>query len=140
MKDGDRVLIAEGCTHHRQCDDIGTVKIPRWLKTRTGKEISIETSSSFPEDLAPYALVIHCGGWALNGREMQSIGRAVSQGVPVTNYGDRDRLYERHPAPQHHNVSGSGQEDGRQVSKGSVFPGPEGHLTRKGFKGLLSAL
>ena len=90
LKDGDRVLIAEGCTHHRQCDDIGTVKIPRWLKTRTGKEISIETSSGtgFPEDLTPYALVIHCGGCMLNGREMQSrIGRAVSQGVPVTNYG-----------------------------------------------------
>ena len=90
LKDGDRVLIAEGCTHHRQCDDIGTVKIPRWLKTRTGKEIIIETSSGtgFPEDLTPYALVIHCGGCMLNAREMQSrIGRAVSQGVPVTNYG-----------------------------------------------------
>lgn len=90
LKDGDRVLIAEGCTHHRQCDDIGTVKIPRWLKTRTGKEIIIETSSGtgFPEDLTSYALVIHCGGCMLNAREMQSrIGRAVSQGVPVTNYG-----------------------------------------------------
>ena len=90
LRDGDRVLIAEGCTHHRQCDDIGTVKIPRWLHTRTQKNISIETSSGneFPEDLTPYALVIHCGGCMLNGREMQSrIGRAVSQGVPVTNYG-----------------------------------------------------
>ena len=90
LKDGDRVLIAEGCTHHRQCDDIGTVKIPRWLKTRTGKNISIETSSGtgFPEDLTPFALVIHCGGCMLNAREMQSrIGRAVFQGVPVTNYG-----------------------------------------------------
>ncbi len=90
LKDGDRVLIAEGCTHHRQCDDIGTVKIPRWLKTRTGKNISIETSSGtgFPDDLTPFALVIHCGGCMLNAREMQSrIGRAVSQGVPVTNYG-----------------------------------------------------
>lgn len=90
LEDGDRVLIAEGCTHHRQCDDIGTVKLPRWLQARTGKRILIETSSGngFPEDLTPYALVIHCGGCMLNGREMQSrIGRAVAQGVPVTNYG-----------------------------------------------------
>lgn len=90
LKDGDKVLISEGCTHHRQCDDIGTVKIPRWLKVRTGKDIIIETSSGtgFPEDLTPYALVIHCGGCMLNAREMQSrIGRAVVQGVPVTNYG-----------------------------------------------------
>ena len=90
LRDGDRVLIAEGCTHHRQCDDIGTVKIPRWLQARTGKKLTIETSSGtgFPEDLTPFALVIHCGGCMLNGREMQSrIGRAVSQGVPVTNYG-----------------------------------------------------
>ena len=90
LEDGDKVLIAEGCTHHRQCDDIGTVKIPRWLKNRTGKDITIETSSGtgFPEDLTPYALVIHCGGCMLNAREMQSrIGRAAAQGVPVTNYG-----------------------------------------------------
>ena len=90
LQDGDRVLIAEGCTHHRQCDDIGTVKLPRWLRTRTGREIVIETSSGtgFPEDLTKYALVIHCGGCMLNAREMQSrIGRAVAQGVPVTNYG-----------------------------------------------------
>lgn len=90
LKDGDRVLISEGCTHHRQCDDIGTVKIPRWLHAKTGKNITIETSSGtgFPEDLTPYALVIHCGGCMLNEREMQSrIGRAVRQGVPVTNYG-----------------------------------------------------
>ena len=90
LKDGDRVLISEGCTHHRQCDDIGTVKIPRWLHSKTGKDISIETSSGtgFPEDLTPYALVIHCGGCMLNEREMQSrIGRAVRQNVPVTNYG-----------------------------------------------------
>jgi [FeFe] hydrogenase H-cluster maturation GTPase HydF len=90
LRDGDRVLIAEGCTHHRQCDDIGTVKIPRWLQARTGKKLTIETSSGtgFPDDLTPFALVIHCGGCMLNAREMQSrIGRAVSQGVPVTNYG-----------------------------------------------------
>lgn len=90
LQDGDRVLIAEGCTHHRQCDDIGTVKIPRWLRARTGKDILFETASGtgFPEDLTPYALVIHCGGCMLNEREMQSrIGRARTQDVPVTNYG-----------------------------------------------------
>ena len=90
LQDGDRVLIAEGCTHHRQCDDIGTVKIPRWLRTRTGKDILIETASGtgFPEDLTPFALVIHCGGCMLNEREMQNrIGRARVQNVPVTNYG-----------------------------------------------------
>ena len=90
LQDGDRVLIAEGCTHHRQCDDIGTVKIPRWLRTRTGKDILIETASGtgFPEDLTPFALVIHCGGCMLNEREVQNrIGRARVQNVPVTNYG-----------------------------------------------------
>ena len=90
LQDGDRVLIAEGCTHHRQCDDIGTVKIPRWLRTRTGKDILFETASGtgFPEDLTPFALVIHCGGCMLNEREMQNrIGRARVQNVPVTNYG-----------------------------------------------------
>ena len=90
LEDGDRVLIAEGCTHHRQCNDIGTVKIPAWLRTHTGREIRIETSSGteFPEDLSPYKLVIHCGGCMLNEREMlyrqQSAKR---QGVPMTNYG-----------------------------------------------------
>ena len=90
LKDGDCVLIAEGCTHHRQCTDIGTVKLPNWLRIHTGKEIRIETSSGteFPEDLSPYKLVIHCGGCMLNEREMlyrqQSAKR---QGVPMTNYG-----------------------------------------------------
>lgn len=90
LKDGDRVLIAEGCTHHRQCDDIGTVKIPRFLKKYTGKDIIIETSSGtgFPENLAPYALVIHCGGCMLNEREvLRRMRFAKAQGVPVTNYG-----------------------------------------------------
>lgn len=90
LKDGDRVLIAEGCTHHRQCDDIGTVKIPRFLKKYTGKEILIGTSSGtgFPEDLTSYALVIHCGGCMLNEREVVRRMRfAMRQGVPVTNYG-----------------------------------------------------
>lgn len=90
LKDGDRVLIAEGCTHHRQCDDIGTVKIPRFLKKYTGKDIIIETSSGtdFPEDLTPYALVIHCGGCMLNEREvLRRMRFAKAQGIPVTNYG-----------------------------------------------------
>ena len=90
LKDGDRVLIAEGCTHHRQCDDIGTVKIPRFLKKYTGKDLIIETASGtgFPEDLAPYALVIHCGGCTLNEREvLRRMRFAKTQGVPVTNYG-----------------------------------------------------
>lgn len=90
LKDGDRVLISEGCTHHRQCDDIGTVKIPRWLKKHTGKELVIETSSGtgFPEDLSPYALIIHCGGCMLNEREVRyRMQCAVDAGVPITNYG-----------------------------------------------------
>lgn len=90
LKDGDRVLIAEGCTHHRQCDDIGTVKIPRFLKKYTGKDIVVETASGtgFPEDLTPYALVIHCGGCMLNEREvLRRMRFAKRQGVPVTNYG-----------------------------------------------------
>jgi [FeFe] hydrogenase H-cluster maturation GTPase HydF len=90
LQDGDTVLIAEGCTHHRQCNDIGTVKLPRWLRERTGKDIHIETSSGggFPEDLSRFALVIHCGGCMLSPREVQ-FRRAVAadQGVPFTNYG-----------------------------------------------------
>ena len=88
--DGDQVLICEGCTHHRQCNDIGTVKIPRWLKEKTGKDLNYVTVSGteFPDDLSPYALVVHCGGCMLNDREMQSrVERAVAAGVPITNYG-----------------------------------------------------
>ena len=90
LKDGDTVLIAEGCTHHRQCDDIGTVKIPNWLRKYTGKEITIKTCSGteFPDDLSPYALVIHCGGCMLNEREVRYRTKcAVDQNVPITNYG-----------------------------------------------------
>lgn len=90
LRDGDRVLIAEGCTHHRQCDDIGSVKIPRWLKAHTGKELIFETSSgqSFPDDLSPYALIIHCGGCMLTERELRyRVKCAKDQGVPFTNYG-----------------------------------------------------
>ena len=90
LKDGDRVLISEGCTHHRQCVDIGTVKIPRWLKNYTGKNLIIETSSGreFPEDLSPFSLIIHCGGCMLNGREMKyRMKCAKDQHIPFTNYG-----------------------------------------------------
>jgi [FeFe] hydrogenase H-cluster maturation GTPase HydF len=90
LKAGDTVLIAEGCTHHRQCNDIGSVKIPRWLQSHVGGEIQIETCSGrdFPEDLSKYALVIHCGGCMLNEREVQyRMKSAVAQGVPFTNYG-----------------------------------------------------
>ena len=90
LKDGDRVLIAEGCTHHRQCNDIGTVKIPRWLAGHTGRKLQIETSSGmgFPEDLSRYDLVIHCGGCMLTEREMlYRMKCAQDQRVPFTNYG-----------------------------------------------------
>lgn len=91
LEDGDTVLISEGCTHHRQCDDIGTVKIPRWIREYTGgKEIRIETTSGteFPDDLTKYKLIIHCGGCMLNEREMKyRLSCAADQGVPMTNYG-----------------------------------------------------
>ena len=90
LDDGDTVLISEGCTHHRQCDDIGTVKIPRWIREYTGKEIKIETTSGteFPDDLTKYKLIIHCGGCMLNEREMKyRLSCAADQGVPMTNYG-----------------------------------------------------
>ena len=90
LQDGDRILVAEGCTHHRQCEDIGTVKLPRWLREHTGKELIFETCSGrdFPESLAPYQLVIHCGACMLNQREVQyRRGFAADEGVPFTNYG-----------------------------------------------------
>lgn len=90
LKDQDKVLISEGCTHHRQCNDIGTVKMPRWIETHTGKkpEFVFTSGTGFPEDLTPYRLVVHCGGCMLNEREMQwRRNQAVSQGVPMTNYG-----------------------------------------------------
>lgn len=90
LNDGDKILIAEGCTHHRQCDDIGTVKIPRWLKARTQKDIIIETASGkgFPDDLSPYKLIIHCGGCMLNEKEVSYRRKfAEDSGVPFTNYG-----------------------------------------------------
>ena len=90
LKDGDKVLISEGCTHHRQCGDIGTVKLPNWLRKRTGRDIVIETSSGteFPENLEEYSLIIHCGGCMLSQREMTyRMKCAIDAGVPFTNYG-----------------------------------------------------
>ena len=90
LQDGDTVLISEGCTHHRQCDDIGSVKIPRWLKNYTGKQLQFQFSSGveFPDDLSPYQLIIHCGGCMLNEREMKYRQKcAADQNVPFTNYG-----------------------------------------------------
>ena len=90
LKDGDKILIAEGCTHHRQCNDIGTVKIPNWLKQYSGADLEICTCSGteFPEDLSPYALVVHCGGCMLNPREVKHRAkRCMQQGVPMLNYG-----------------------------------------------------
>lgn len=90
LKDGDKVLISEGCTHHRQCGDIGTVKLPAWIKKYTGRniEMSFTSGGDFPDDLSEYALVIHCGGCMLNEREMKSrLIRCRTAGVPVTNYG-----------------------------------------------------
>ncbi len=90
LREGDRILVSEGCTHHRQCGDIGTVKIPAWLRGRTGKDLDLTFSSgkSFPEDLAGFAAVIHCGGCMLNAREMRyRMQCALDQGVPFINYG-----------------------------------------------------
>lgn len=90
LQDGDRVLISEGCTHHRQCGDIGTEKLPKWLKGFTGKDFRFEWTSGteFPEDLSGYDLAVHCGGCMLNEREVKYRYRQASeQGVPITNYG-----------------------------------------------------
>lgn len=90
LKDGDHILVCEGCTHHRQCEDIGTVKLPRWIDQYTGKMLtySFASGTEFPEDLSPYQLIIHCGGCTLNEREMQFRLRcAADQKVPITNYG-----------------------------------------------------
>lgn len=90
LRDKDQVLIAEGCTHHRQCEDIGTVKLPRWLQEYTKKELSFTfcSGTEFPEDLSSYAVVLHCGGCMLNEREVRFRMKCASeQGVPMTNYG-----------------------------------------------------
>ena len=90
LESGDKILISEGCTHHRQCGDIGTVKLPAWIKEYTKKELVFEFTSGrdFPEDLAEYKLVIHCGGCMLTEREMQyRIRESQDKGIPITNYG-----------------------------------------------------
>lgn len=90
LQEGDTILIAEGCTHHRQCNDIGSVKIPRWLRNHVGQNVNIELSSGadFPEDLSRYKVIIHCGGCMLPAREvMYRLKCAEDQGVPMTNYG-----------------------------------------------------
>lgn len=90
LEDGDKVLISEGCTHHRQCEDIGTVKIPAWIRKYTGKEIDVVFTSGteFPDDLSEYKMIVHCGGCMLNEREMKYRQQcAEDQGIPITNYG-----------------------------------------------------
>ena len=90
LKDGSKILISEGCTHHRQCDDIGAVKIPSWLKKHTNKKLEFVWSSGidFPSDLSKYDLIIHCGGCMLNQNEMQyRMEEAIKQKIPFTNYG-----------------------------------------------------
>ncbi|MGI6066796.1 MAG: [FeFe] hydrogenase H-cluster maturation GTPase HydF [Bacillota bacterium] len=90
LQDGDTVLISEGCTHHRQCDDIGTVKLPRWIKDYTHKQLNFKFTSGteFPDDLSEYKLILHCGGCMLNEREMKYRQKcALDQHVPITNYG-----------------------------------------------------
>lgn len=90
LEDGDRILISEGCTHHRQCGDIGTSKIPDWIRNYTGKKPAFEFTSGteFPEDVSSYKMVVHCGGCMLNEREMKyRIACCQDQGVPITNYG-----------------------------------------------------
>ena len=90
IEDGDKILIAEGCTHHRQCEDIGTVKLPQWIRTYTGREPEFVfcSGTEFPEDLHAFKLVVHCGGCMLNEKEMRyRMQSAVAQQIPFTNYG-----------------------------------------------------
>ena len=90
LKDGSKILISEGCTHHRQCGDIGTVKLPAWIKNYTQKQVefTFTQGGEFPENLKEFDIIIHCGGCMLNEKEMKSrMARAKDQGVPMTNYG-----------------------------------------------------
>ncbi len=90
LSDGDRILISEGCTHHRQCGDIGTEKLPNWIKKYTNKQLEFEFTSGgeFTEELDKYSLVVHCGGCMLNEREMASrLAKCEAAGIPVTNFG-----------------------------------------------------
>ena len=90
LQDGDTVLISEGCTHHRQCEDIGTVKMPNWIRNYTGKNVEFRFTSggTFPTDFSDIKMIVHCGGCMLNEKEMQSrAAEAQAAGVPMTNYG-----------------------------------------------------
>ena len=90
IEDGDKILISEGCTHHRQCGDIGTEKLPNWIREYTGKQPDFHFTSGteFPEDVSGYKLIVHCGGCMLNEREMRSrLRSAADQEIPMTNYG-----------------------------------------------------
>lgn len=90
LNDGDKVLISEGCTHHRQCNDIGTVKMPGWITKASGKKVEFVFTSGgeFPQDLTPYKMIVHCGGCMLNAREMKyRIACAQDANIPITNYG-----------------------------------------------------
>jgi [FeFe] hydrogenase H-cluster maturation GTPase HydF len=90
IKDGDKILICEGCTHHRQCDDIGTVKLPRWIRahTKSNPEFEFTSGGDFPADLKGYKLIVHCGACMLNEREVKHrLSRAKAEGIPITNYG-----------------------------------------------------
>ena len=90
IENGDKILISEGCTHHRQCNDIGTVKLPGWIREFTGKEpeFSYTSGTEFQEDLTQYKLIVHCGACMLNEREMKyRLACAKDQGVAITNYG-----------------------------------------------------
>jgi [FeFe] hydrogenase H-cluster maturation GTPase HydF len=90
VQNGDKILVCEGCTHHRQCDDIGTIKLPGWIREHTGKapEFVFCSGGDFPEDLSPYKMIIHCGACMLNDREMHYRRRcAEDQQIPFTNYG-----------------------------------------------------
>ena len=90
LDDDSRVLVSEGCTHHRQCGDIGTVKIPAWIRETSGANPQFEFTSGgeFPSDVGSYDAIVHCGGCMLNAREMESrMNIALDQGVPFTNYG-----------------------------------------------------
>lgn len=108
IQDGDQILISEGCNHHRQCEDIGTIKIPSWIEQYTGKQLVFHFSSGndFPEDLSKYALIVHCGGCMLNEKEMQSRTlRAREANVPIINYGALiakvNGIFERAISPFH---------------------------------------
>jgi [FeFe] hydrogenase H-cluster maturation GTPase HydF len=90
LQDGDKILVAEACTHHQQSDDIGRVKIPRWIRQNTGKELHFEHASgyTFPGNITDYSLIVHCGSCMLNRRSMlHRIAQAVDAGVPIVNYG-----------------------------------------------------